>query len=314
MLKTLLGAIALAGMLLHAGAAPAQSAFRPVAVVNDSAITGFDLDQRAKLMSLLGYPTSNPEALRSAALDRLVEDRLKTGEAKRLGIEITPEMVSGGIEELAKNAKVTPEEFRKVILGRGVSEQALNDMVGAEMVWREVVKRRFNRRIEPTDAEIDAEIALTQQQIGVSYHIAELGLPLNDRGRSEAETRALAQRLYADLSAGGDFAKAVKTYSRAPSAKRGGDVGWVPTNRMPPELAIALTAIEVGQVTQPLDVSGGITILKLLDRRDEGSSGIDSADPALRDKVRQGLANQQTARLADGLLQELRRDALIEMR
>lgn len=314
MLKTLLGAIALAGTLFHAAAAPAQSTFRPVAIVNDTVITGYDLEQRARLMSLLGFPAANPEALRSAAIDRLIDDRLKTGEAKRLGIAITPEMISGGIEELAKSAKVSGEEFRKVIFGRGVSEQALNDMVGAEMVWREVVRQRFNRRIEPTDAEIDAEIGLTQQQIGVSYHVAELGIPLKAGGRSEAETRALAQRLYAELSAGGDFAKAVKTYSRAPSAARGGDVGWVPTNRMPPEVSIALTAIEVGQVTQPIDVSGGITILKLLDRRDEGSSGIDSTDPEVRERVRQGLASQQTARLADGLIQELRRDALIEMR
>lgn len=314
MLKKLLGAIGFAGALLLSAAAPAQTAFRPVAVVNDSVITVYDLTQRAQLMGLLGFPAANPEALQSAALDRLVEDRLKLYEAKRQGISSTPEMIATGVEELSTNAKVTPEEFRSVLGKRGVSEQALNDMIEAEMVWREVIRRQFARRVEPTDAEIDAEIALMQQQTGVSYHLAELGLPLKDQGRGETETRALAEQLYGELSAGGDFAKAVKRYSRAPSAKRGGDVGWVPTNRLPTEVAIALSSLEVGQVTQPIQVSGGITILKLLERKEDGASGLDPSDAELRNKVRTSLSNEQTARLADGLLQELRRDALIEMR
>ncbi len=280
----------------------------------NSVITVYDLTQRAQLMGLLGFPAANQEALQSAALDRLVEDRLKLYEAKRQGISSTPEMIASGVEELSKTAKVTPEEFRSVIGKRGVSEQALNDMVEAEMLWREVVRRQFARRVEPTDAEIDAEIALMQQQTGVSYHLAEIGLPLKDQGRSEADTMALADRLHGELSAGGDFAKAVKRYSRAPSAKRGGDVGWVPTNRLPTEVAIALSSLEVGQVTRPIPVSGGITILKLLERKEDGASGLDPSDAELRNKVRTSLSNEQTARLADGLLQELRRDALIEMR
>jgi len=81
MLKKLLGAIGFAGALLLAAAAPAQTAFRPVAVVNDSVITVYDLTQRAQLMGLLGFPAANQEALQSAALDRLVEDRLKLYEA-----------------------------------------------------------------------------------------------------------------------------------------------------------------------------------------------------------------------------------------
>ena len=49
MLKTMLGAIGLTAVLLSATTAPAQTMFRPVAVVNDSAITGFDLAQRDRL-------------------------------------------------------------------------------------------------------------------------------------------------------------------------------------------------------------------------------------------------------------------------
>ena len=75
------------------GQAPApstQTMFRPVAVVNDSAITGYDLAQRAQLLAALGFPVASPEALKEEALNRLVDDRLKLQEAKRFGITPHP--------------------------------------------------------------------------------------------------------------------------------------------------------------------------------------------------------------------------------
>ena len=314
MLKTMLGVIGLAAVLLSAAPVPAQTMFRPVAVVNDSAITGFDLAQRAQILIALGFPTASPDALRAESLERLIEDRLKLQEGARLRLSADADSIDAGIEEFANRSGLSVDEFRTAMSTQGVTELALNDMVSAEMVWRQVVRRRFARRVEPGEAEIDAEIALVQQRAGVSYRIAEIGLPAGDEDRSMDETQALAETLYASLSQGGDFDAAVRTYSRAPSAARGGEIGWISTAQMPPDLAETLSGLSPGQVSRPFPVAGGVTILKLIERRADAASRIDASDPALRDRVRNRLSNQRTARLAEGLLQELRRDALIELR
>ena len=314
MLKTMLGVIGLAAVLLSAAPVPAQTMFRPVAVVNDSAITGFDLAQRAQILIALGFPTASPDALRAESLERLIEDRLKLQEGARLRLSADADSIDAGIEEFANRSGLSVDEFRTAMSTQGVTELALNDMVSAEMVWRQVVRRRFARRVEPGEAEIDAEIALVQQRAGVSYRIAEIGLPAGDEDRSMDETQALAETLYASLSQGGDFAAAVRTYSRAPSAARGGEIGWISTAQMPPDLAETLSGLSPGQVSRPFPVAGGVTILKLIERRADAAGRIDASDPALRDRVRNRLSNQRTARLAEGLLQELRRDALIELR
>ena len=314
MLKTMLGVIGLAAVLLSAAPVPAQTMFRPVAVVNDSAITGFDLAQRAQILIALGFPTASPDALRAESLERLIEDRLKLQEGARLRLSADADSIDAGIEEFANRSGLSVDEFRTAMSTQGVTELALNDMVSAEMVWRQVVRRRFARRVEPGEAEIDAEIALVQQRAGVSYRIAEIGLPADDEDRSMDETQALAETLYASLSQGGDFAAAVRTYSRAPSAARGGEIGWISTAQMPPDLAETLSGLSPGQVSRPFPVAGGVTILKLIERRVDAAGTIDTSDPVLRDRVRNRLSNQRTARLAEGLLQELRRDALIELR
>ena len=312
MLRNLTKIAALALAVLVTEPVKAQTLFRPVAVVNDSAITGFDLAQRAQIMVALGFSAASPDALRAEALDNLVEDRLKLQAGEQLGIRPTPEIVEVGISEFAKQSNVTPAEFRALMNSQGVTEQALEDLAASEVIWLQVVRARFASRVQPGEGEIDAELGLIEQRTAFEFRIQEIGLPLNDESRSEAQTRALAEQLYSELSQGGDFGEAVARYSRAPSAATGGNVGWVTTQRMPPDLLQALTELEVGQVSRPLPVAGGLSIVKVLEKRSSGVSA--NQDPNLRDRVRNRLINERSARLADGLLQEMRRDALIEVR
>ena len=313
MLKTLLGALAVAVAML-AAPAQAQTMFRPVAVVNDSAITAFDLAQRAQILGILGFPAADQEVLRAEAMDRFIEDRLKMQEGARLGITAEDDMISAALDGIAKRVRVSQEEFMKGMQSRGVTEQALRDMVSADVIWQQVVRARFNRRIDPGEAEIDAEIREMQARGNVSYNVAEIGLPMRESGRTEAQTRELANKLYEQLNQGADFNALVKRYSRAPSAARGGVVGWVESARLPPDIADTLAGLQPGQIALPVEVSGGISILKLLDVKTEGSGELDPSDPELREEVTTRLQNERAQRLAEGLLQELRRDALIEMR
>lgn len=303
----------LAAVWLTVTTVQGQTLFRPVAVVNDSAITGYDLAQRAQILVALGYGSASPDALRAEALDQLVEDRLKLQAGRQIGLEPNAELIEEGIAQYAQASNISTAEFRTLMSARGVTNMALDDMVGAEVVWIQVVRARFINRVQPGEAEIDAELALIAQRNAFEYRIEEIGLPLSEPGRTEAETRALAEQLYTDLNSGGDFSEAVRRFSRAPSAARGGDIGWVSTERMPPDLLRALSQLEPGEVSRPLPVAGGLSLIKLVDRR-AASSASPTLDPSARDAIRERLISQRSARLAEGLLQEMRRDALIDIR
>lgn len=291
--------------------ATAQTLFRPVAVVNDSAITGFDLAQRAQILVALGFPSASPDALRAEALDQLIEDRLKLEAGQRIGITPSPELIDAGVETFARQSSLSASEFRALMSSQGVTDQAIDDLVVAEVIWVQVVRARFRSRVEPGEAEIDAELNLAQQRNSLEFRIQEIGLPLTSDGRTEAQTRALAAQLSQSLNSGGDFLAAVREYSRAPSAPNGGNVGWVSTTRMPPDLLEAMMELEVGEVSRPLPVAGGVSLIRLLERR---QTDVTEATPEARQAVRERLMNQRSARLAEGMLQEMRRDALIEVR
>ncbi len=300
-----------AACLAAAGAVAQETPFRPVATVNASIITAYDVDQRARILAALGAEAA-PEDLANLALDQMIEDRLKLQAAKQAGLEPTPEAVARGVQAFAAQLGTTPEAFRGRLEAAGVTDQAIEDLVAGQILWLDVVRERFRGRIELGEAEIDAEIALGRGSEDAAYRMQEIGLPFAADGRTEAETRALADRLYRELAAGGDFAAAVERYSRAPSAARGGEVGWIPAADIPPGLLRIVAGLPEGGVTPPQSVQGGLSILRVAERRVAGD--VDPEDPELREQVRRDLVGRRLELLSQGLIQELRRDALIELR
>ncbi|MEL6219833.1 MAG: peptidylprolyl isomerase [Pseudomonadota bacterium] len=294
--------------------AAAQTPFRPVATVNKSLITAFDVDQRARILGLLGADTRDTQALGSLALDRLIEDRLKLEEATRAGLSATPEVVNTALREFTGNIGVAPDAFLDRAASAGISEQAVNDLVTAQVLWREVVQTRFRGRVEPGEAEIDAEIELAGRSRDVRLRLQEIGIPARDGNRTPEETRRFAEELFVALSAGADFDQAVREYSRAPSASRGGSLGWVEVAALPADLAQTLAAVPTGGVAPPRQVAAGFSILRVVERETSDPDAVDPQDPELRDRVRAELARRRLDLLAQGLIQELRRDAMIEVR
>ncbi|WP_340108764.1 peptidylprolyl isomerase [Pikeienuella sp. HZG-20] len=251
--------------LLFAAVAAAQTAFAPAVVVNDDVITYYDVEQRAKLLQLNGAPPG-PE-LNNAALDQLIDDRLRAQAGARFKQTADPEEMNAAVAEFAQRAGVDPATFLAKIKQAGIDRAALDTLLSSQIVWRELVNGRFGSRATPSEVELDQEIALAASSQTRSYRISEIALPAG-RGQ-EAEARATIERILAELRRGTDFAKLARRFSRTPSAKNGGDVGWVPETMLPPELAQIIAQTPPGGVTPPFATPGGVSIYRVADSRDE---------------------------------------------
>ncbi|MEO1460514.1 MAG: peptidylprolyl isomerase, partial [Pseudomonadota bacterium] len=157
------------------------------------------------------------------------------GSKARIGLNPSPDGVAGGYDDVASSIEVATPELRTLLSNQGITEQAMDDFVAANVVWRSLVRSRFAARIEPGEAEIDSEIALSAAVRGVDYRLQEIGLPSDDAGRSAGETLALAERLRREIDSAEAFSQAARQLSRAPSAEVGGELGWVSGEALPPE-------------------------------------------------------------------------------
>ncbi|MFW6340429.1 MAG: peptidylprolyl isomerase, partial [Wenzhouxiangella sp.] len=67
---------------------------------------------------------------------------------------------------------------------------------------------------------------------------------------------------------GMDFAEAAISFSQAPDALEGGNVGWRQVNALPSVFAEALGALQPGEITEPIRSPGGFLLLRVNDVRE----------------------------------------------
>ena len=302
--KAILAAVLVPVMALSAPAFAANP-YAPAITVNDGVITNYDIEQRIKLLGALGAGGD----LQALAVQQLTEDRVKLQAAKELGIELPEGAVDTGLEEFATQRGLTVEDVLKATVSRGIDRQTMDDFVQSGLLWREVLAARFRARSLPSEADLDAALQLAATQPVEMLTLAEIALPFAEHG--EAETQALADNLYRQLSAGGNFAAVAAEYSRSPTAQTGGRLEPVPSTRLPPTFRTEVLLLRPGQVTRPVPISGGLAIIKLVSVNQVRPGAIDTKDPAVREELRQRLFSERIASFGQGYLQELLGDALI---
>ena len=121
------------------------------------------------------------------------------------------------------------------------------------------------------------------------------------------ETKEAADKILAELKAGGDFSKIAKAQSKDPgSAARGGDLGWFNGQAMVKPFSEALAELEKGKMTEaPVQTEYGFHIIMLDDVRSQPA-------PAFEDVKEQVKTFAQRKKL-QAYLDELRKTAKIQM-
>lgn len=239
-------------------AAAQSGSFAPVFTVNGSPVTGFEYDQRKQFLTLLRAPGDIDALTRQA----LIEDRLRLHAAKQAGVTITADQVKAGMEEFASRANLTADQFVAALQQGGVEAETFRDFVSAGLIWREVVRAKFQGRVTISDADIDRALAdVSGRGAGPRVLLSEIVLPAQQGGFGPVQKRAL--ELAETIRGEGDFARVAREASSAPSRENGGQIGWMPLTNLPPQVRGAISTLGQGQVSEPVVVPGGIALYLL---------------------------------------------------
>lgn len=235
-----------------------QNLFAPQVLVNDQAITNYELEQRVLFLKLLRTPGD----LAAVAEKHLIEDKLRLQAAKAADIKLTPEEIDAGMAEFAGRASLTTEAFLKAIADGGVAPETFREFVTAGLIWRPVVRAKFGAQVSVSEADIDRALALESQRGAVRVLLSELILPATPDVAAQSEL--LARKLSAELHGEAAFAAAVAQYSVSPTRDQGGRIDWLPLANLPPQLAPVLLSLSPGDVSPPVPVTDAIAIFLLL--------------------------------------------------
>ncbi|MEM5474970.1 peptidylprolyl isomerase [Pacificibacter sp. AS14] len=246
----------------------AQNLFAPVAQVNDSVVTAYELQQRVQLMSVLGGGVTD-----KVALDSLIDERLKVDAAKRANIEPDDKATAKAIDDFASRGNLAPEQFLSLLNKNGVSNQTFRDFVVSGLAWRDYARARFVSRVNVSESDIDRALRDNGPSGGLLVSMSEIFLPARD-DKERAASELLAKQIAANPSIAA-FAAAARKYSVAPSGKeKSGRMSPTPLGNLPAPLRTAATTLKPGEVSAPLSTGNAIGIFQL-----RGLSEIDTPTP-----------------------------------
>jgi len=242
---------------------------KATAIVNGAIITDTDVDQRLALVLAANggkIEGEERERLKLQVLRNLIDETLQIQEAKAQDIKIDPAEIDQTFSRVASNFKQTPANFAKYLREQGSSDRSLKRQIEGELAWRRVLGRKVEPFVNVGEEEVQAVIKRLNASKGAEeYHIGEIFL--SSTPATNAATLANANKIIEQLHKGASFVAYARQFSEASTAAVGGDLGWVRAEQLPDPLGHAAQTLQPGQVSDPIAVPGGYSIIALVDKR-----------------------------------------------
>ncbi|MGI8852751.1 MAG: SurA N-terminal domain-containing protein [Methyloceanibacter sp.] len=307
----LIAALALA-ILLVGGPHPATAQELSIVVlVNDDPISDYDIEQRERFLAITTKAEPGPE-LKKQATDMLIDERLQIQEGKKLGATPDDADVRKILDDMASKNNLDAEGLTTALAKAGVNVKTLKDRIRAQLVWQDVVRRKFRRDILIGDAEVDealsdaGEEAPSGEPAGTALQLRQVKFTLP----SGADQRTIASRL----------AAAETVRSRFNSCANLGDltkgIQGASVQNLADQQAASLVQparllvqhAKVGQMTPPTLTGSAVELYAVCGKR------AINADNPKREETQRKLMNEEMGIRAERLLRDLRQDAFIEYR
>lgn len=263
-----------------------------IATVNDQVISQSDVRNRMRMI-LMSFPDQPDEQILAEAQDRAIEmlinEKVEMQQFEKLVTDqkISDEEIDENLGDLARQNKMTTEQFLGTMRSAGISIQALREQTKAEIAWTALVRGRYGRQVRVSELRIDEMLDQLKANLNKpQYHLAEIFLFAPDQGSRDL-AKGRAETLIKQINQGAEFQAVAQQFSAAPSASTGGDLGWMSQGDMRPEIQAALaTAGTPPLMLPPIESEGGIYIVALLGKRDPSSP--DAASMNLQQVVVRG--------------------------
>jgi peptidyl-prolyl cis-trans isomerase C len=238
------------------------------------------------------------------------QDRVR---AKFAGEEIRQSDIEFFVSQLPDKVRAAPREQIEPL----VVDELINTRLVARLARSAGTQDNedYKRQVEDAAARILQTVYLagqiqermTEERLDKAYEVFVAENPPTEQIRAShilVEAKESAQAIVAEVRSGGDFAEVARRESTGPSASAGGDLGFFEKGQMVPTFAEAAFALEVNEVSDPVQTQFGWHIIKLANRR--------QTPPPSLDEVREELTQRLTGEIMGEVLSEAREGVTIE--
>lgn len=275
------------------------------AIVNGDIITSRDMQDRANAFvatTQIPITKKNREIVLERVLQGAVDEKIKLQEAQKRGIKISQKELKEGLKNFANSNGVSVDQFALMLKQAQVNEKAFMEQMKAEMAWGRLVQQKAAQTLRISRSDIQkAKNAIIRDTKKQKFKVSEIVIAKKDAKHIEELVRNLREDPRFELYA--------MQFSQSPTAKNGGQLGWVSSEQLADKLAAALKNMKEGEVSKAIVVGSDYYILKL---EKKYTPGVDKMPNPSEEEIRKMLENKKFEEIANKYLRDLRNKAIIE--
>ncbi len=256
--------LALVVLLALAGLAVGQSSPTPVATIDGETV--YAAEALRELAA--AYPNRKLEGderrvLLARARDQVIDRRLVLRRLVRQGEAASSDDVDHALARLEKQVTDKGQALDEHYLRLGLTREAVRQTLLWQLSWQAYLNKHL------TDANLAKYFEQHRRDFdGTQLKVAHI---LLKAASDDPAARAAAIKRADDLRAsvvGGKltFAAAAREHGAGPSAKAGGDIGWIERREpMPEAFSAAAFALKPGEVSPPVETTFGVHLIQVLE-------------------------------------------------
>jgi peptidyl-prolyl cis-trans isomerase SurA len=143
----------------------AQSADQGVvATVNDIPITSLDIEQRLRLMEILGQRQERSDA-RKKALNAMIDEIIKIAEAKKYKVNASDKDIDAQLGRVAKGLNTDAAGLNAKLQSQGIAIGSLKQYVAAQVAFARILGGKYQVKIKVQPAEVDKKFNEIKQEL-----------------------------------------------------------------------------------------------------------------------------------------------------
>jgi parvulin-like peptidyl-prolyl isomerase len=203
-------------------------------------------------------------ALLKRALDQVIDRRLVLGYLERSGQAASEQDVDFSLAQLEKDLQSQDLTLKQHLAQVKLTDEDLRRSLSWKLSWNKylakyLTEENLQKYFDRHRREFDGT------QLRVAHILLKVAADASESQLAEARQKAAALR--DEVAAGKlSFAAAAEKHSQAPTAKAGGNIGWIERHQpMPEAFSQAAFVLEKGQISQPVTSPAGVHLITVLE-------------------------------------------------
>ena len=239
--------------------------------VNNEIITNININEEYRYLIALNTDLKSlkKEEIFNLAKNSFLREKIKENELKKyFELNQSSKYIDQTIKNLYGSLNISSKiEFKKYLSVHNLTIEDVKKKLEIEVLWNELIYTKFHKQIDIDEEKIKKKI--NENKIQKNYLLSEIFFSGENKEKIN-EKYNLIKKSISEIG----FKNTANIYSLTESAKIGGSIGWIGENQLAKKVVNEINELQVGEFTKPINIPGGVVILKL-DKKEDKKISLD---------------------------------------